>query len=82
VRRTTTRSKCQVMKFAEDRRGDANQIISRSGANGGVRGHGLSAPIRRVGVNAIDQMMQLGRTIILLEPDALFAGAAAAGKFS
>jgi hypothetical protein len=31
--------------------------------------------IRRVGVNAIDQMMQLGRTTILLEPDALFASA-------
>jgi hypothetical protein len=37
-------------------------------------GHGLRR-IRRVGVNAIDQMMQLGRTVILLEPDALFAGA-------
>jgi two-component system cell cycle response regulator DivK len=27
------------MKFAEDRRSDGNQIISQSGASGGVRGH-------------------------------------------
>jgi len=36
--------------------------------------------IRWVGVNAIDQMMQLGRTVILLKPDALFAGATFVGK--
>jgi hypothetical protein len=36
--------------------------------------------IRRVGVNAIDQMMQFGRIMILLEPDALFAGATFDGK--
>jgi hypothetical protein len=117
-RHATTRSKCQVMKFARqigrgvgtnrlrlsirERSGPykkqhaaaacclkrhakhksrwiATSIVPDtvfpvcSGCGGGQAC--ICRRIRRVGVNAIDQMMQLGRTIILLEPDALFASA-------
>ena len=60
------------MKFAEDRRSDGNQIISQSGVS---RGPWLVGASEESAFNAIDQMIQFGRTIVLLEPDTLFASA-------